>query len=731
MQSLVRKLALGVSTTALLVGAPQIVSAQESAAEASAEDNLVVEEIVVTAQKREQSLKDVQLAVKAIDGDQLVKYNQLSIKDYFASVPGLSFTDGGNGSQRVSIRGLSTGGAVENPSVSYVIDDVPFGSASGLGFANLYLPDIDPFDLERVEVLRGPQGTLYGAASIGGLVKFVTKRPDTEEFAGRVEANTNIIENGDIGYGFRASFNVPLNDTFALRASGFYREEAGFVDNITTGDEDINSGEAYGGRLSLLWNPSDNVNILLGALYQQRSADGANNVDTDFTFENNLNGDLVQTNLAGTGVFEITTQLYTATMDFDLDGLQFTSLSAFGMQELEQNTQLLSFGGALNNIAETERFTQEFRLSSYENEMFGWQVGAFYSNDDSPVTQFVFTPGASGALDFELLRTDFNAEVEELAGFFDLEVRPTERLTLQFGGRYAGVWQDYQELTDFTLLGAGIIRVDPISMNEEKFTYSASAGYELTDDVSAYARLATGFRIGGLNPSAQGLGIPDEFGSDETTNYELGFKGALFDGRVSFDLAAFYIDWTDIQVSLVDAATGLGFLDNAGEAESMGIELSSTMRFFEGNTITTNIAVTDAEITTLDPTASLAAADGDSLPFVADFTFNLNVDQDFAINDDVMGYAGATFNYIGDRPGAFPAAAGVLRAEYGDYVSLDFRLGLTYEDWELNFNVTNLTDERGVVGGGAVLGAATTLDTASNAVFINPRTFALTLSKRF
>lgn len=660
-----------------------------------------------------------------------MKYNQLSIKDYFASVPGLSFTDGGTGSQRVSIRGLSTGGAVENPSVSYVIDDVPFGSASGLGFSNVYLPDIDPFDLERVEVLRGPQGTLYGAASIGGLVKFVTKRPDMDEFSGRVEAGVNAVEEGDIGYGFRASVNAPITETLAVRASGFYREEAGFVDNVATGEDDINSAEAFGGRLSLRWQPSDSVDVVLGALYQERSADGANQVDTQFDFSNELVGDLEQTNLPGTGTFTTTSQLYTANVNIDLGFADLVSLSAYGQQELDQNIQFLAFGGALAQFADTERYTQEIRLSNYDNEKVGWQAGLFYSNDDSPVTQQVFTPDANGDLTFELLRTDFNAEVEELAGFFELELQATDRLTVQFGGRYAEVWQDYQELTDFTLLGSGLIIVDPISMNEDKFTYSGSAGYELTDDVNAYFRIASGFRIGGLNPSAQGIGVPDQFGSDETVNYEFGFKGDLFDGKVTFDVAAFYIDWTDIQVSLTDPVTQLGFLDNAGEAESMGVELSSTMYLFENNAISVNFAYTDAEITELDPTAALAAESGDSLPFVADVTFNINVDQDFQINDDLAGFVGATMSYVGDRPGVFPAAAGLLRAEYDDYVSLDFRAGLTFESWELSLNVNNITDERGVVGGAPIAGAAVTLDTPSSAVFINPRSYFLTLVKNF
>src|SRR3984957_9490933 len=218
-------------------------------------------EIIVTAQKRNERLQDVPVPVTAVQADALVDSNQLRLQDYYTRVPGLNLTTADPNSIGIpilAIRGVTSAPAT-NPTVGIVVDDVPFGSSTSLG-QGYQAPDINPLDLDRIEVLRGPQGTLYGADSIGGLVKFVTVDPSMQGVSGRVQASTSSIHNGaELGYDMSGAINVPLGDQFAVRASGFTRQDPGYVDDPTLHLNGVNEAYVNGGRLAALWQPSDAV----------------------------------------------------------------------------------------------------------------------------------------------------------------------------------------------------------------------------------------------------------------------------------------------------------------------------------------------------------------------------------------------------------------------------------------------------------------------------------------
>ena len=300
-----------------------VLLALQAAPAQAAADETVLEDVIVTAQKREEKLKDVPIAVSAIGGAALLESNQTKAQEFFASVPGVNLQFQNNRSQ-LAIRGISTGPVSGNPVVGYVIDDVPFGSSTGQGGLFGSAPDLDPSDLARIEVLRGPQGTLYGAASIGGLVKYVTLDPDLSGPSGAIGAGVSSVLHGDEpGYNVRASANIPLGETMALRASGFTRREAGYIDNVRTGEDDVNSSRVSGGRLSLLWKPSDSFSLKLGAMYQVRDIYGSSNVDsTTGSFYR-------QTDQFGSGRSRSETQVYSAHVSADLGSVDLTSISAF------------------------------------------------------------------------------------------------------------------------------------------------------------------------------------------------------------------------------------------------------------------------------------------------------------------------------------------------------------------------------------------------------------------
>ena len=357
-------------------------------------------EIIVTAEKRSERLQDVPVPVTVLDANALAEQNQNRLQDYFATVPGLNLSagSGGGGTQTLAIRGITTGNAT-NPTVGVTIDDVPYGSSTVLGLAGLLYPDIDPSDLARIEVLRGPQGTLYGASSIGGLVKFVSADPSTDAVSGRVQVLGDTVQHGDAGYGVRGAINVPISDTLAIRASAFTRRDPGYVDNVTTRERDVNQADVFGGRISALWRPSDTLSLKLSAMAQNTDGDGAPLVDTNSGMQPTL-GDLAQARMPGTGEYHIRADLFTANLTAKLGGVDITSITGYSINKFndsEDASQLIGgccaepvfgvTGSAELNDFETRKFTEELRLSSAIGHEFEWLAGGFFTHENTSVDQ--------------------------------------------------------------------------------------------------------------------------------------------------------------------------------------------------------------------------------------------------------------------------------------------------------------------------------------------------------
>ena len=217
-KQLARRMALTIG--ALLAGAG-VVAAQEVSS---------LGEVVVTAQKRAETLVEIPMSISVIGGETLERGQADNFKDLVALVPGLSINTNTPGVSRITLRGINTGGVAST--VGVYVNDVPFGSSSGLANGAILSGDFDTFDMERIEVLRGPQGTLYGASSLGGVIKYVANDPSTRDFEGRVLGTTENVEGGEMGYALTGVLNIPLSDTFAVRASGFYRSDDGYINSI-------------------------------------------------------------------------------------------------------------------------------------------------------------------------------------------------------------------------------------------------------------------------------------------------------------------------------------------------------------------------------------------------------------------------------------------------------------------------------------------------------------------
>lgn len=692
-----------------------------------------VETVVVSAQKRDERLADVPVAVSVVNTARLTDSGTIRLKDYYSSIPGLALTPAYEQNQSLTIRGITTGdGAI--PTVGFVVDDVPFGSPVAQGSS---LPDIDPGDLDRIEVLRGPQGTLYGASSMGGLVKFVTKAPSMDAFSGRLEFGTESTKNSaEPGFQVRGSLNIPVSDDFALRVSAFQRQQGGYIDDPSLNHKGVNEVHSFGGRIASLWTPTDHLSISLSALYQDDRGDGV----SDVTKGPGL-GDLQQKFIPNVGPSDRVTQAYSATINADLGSVHIVSLTGYntshyhdlfdfsasgiGISSAKFWAAAGGTGSAWSDDFRPENLTQEIRATTSFGDL-DVTVGGFLANDhnkvrqidrgENPTTGVIVGTGYDGV---------FQYSYHEYAGFVDLKYNFTDRLSLEAGARYSGVQNKTGPFSTFQPIFTGSntpVIQNVLDARFDPFTYRFTPQYKITDDTMVYATVSTGFRPGGGNVVFPG--VPATFNPDNTTNYEIGFKGTIFDGALFVDASVYHVDWTDIQIRGL-APGSHSYVGNGGEAKSEGLELSVQAHPWEGVSLSAWGDYDNAVITSKFPAATTVFANpGDRLPFSATYSANFSANQEFPITDEITGFAGGAVSWTGNRVGLFQAVS-KPRQYYPAYAKLDLTAGVKMHDWTVNLYANNLADQRGLLQGG-IDGAIPT-----SYFYITPRTVGLTISKVF
>jgi iron complex outermembrane recepter protein len=687
-------------------------------------------EIIVTAQKREERLQEVPVPVTVVSARALLDSNQVKLQDYYTQIPGLSITIAPQ-SQILSIRGITTGDATfSRPTVGITIDDIPYGSAVGQT-----VPDFDPGDLARIEVLRGPQGTLYGASSMGGLLKFVTVDPSTEGLSGRVEAGTSSVHNGaELGYTFRGSVNLPLSDTLAIRASAFTRQDPGYIDNPILRIDGINKDHASGAYLAALWRPSDTVSVKLSALFQETKSDGT----SDVTPMPGL-GDLQQNFIAGVGSYDRKVQAYSMVLKDKFGNFNLEALSGFSANSISDSWDFSSTIGGLNQFlfgvpgsplfdnTRTSKFTQEFRLSGPIGRKLDGLLGAFYDHDSTPYSQTILaTNPTSGAVVGKLAYVSFPTTYTEYAAFGDVTYHVTDQFDIQIGGRESKIEQTADHLSIGPYVNIVLQQTSPYTAPEERatsntFTYLLTPRFKISPDLMVYARLASGYRPGGTNGIS--IGVPPDYQPDKTKNYEVGAKGDFLDHTLSLDASVFYIDWKNIQLGLVNPATGFAYTGNASAAKSQGVEWSVESRPITGLTIAAWVVWNDAVLKEgFPPNANgINGVAGDRLPFTSRFSGNASLNQEFSFSDRVIGFVGGALAYVGNREDRFTNSP--QRQNLPAYTRTDLRAGLRYDSWTANFYVNNVADRRGLISTGT--------NAPSDFYYIQPRTVGLSLSRTF
>ena len=683
---------LAATSLATVLGAPSLAAAQDAGSSQ-------LDDVIVTGTKRDSTIQDVPFSINAQTQEDIQRSGAVTLEDLSRNVAGLTIQNLGPGQSQVSVRGVSAGQVVrDQPGVKEQVGVYLDESVISL---SLFTPDFDLFDLNRVETLRGPQGTLFGSGSVGGTIRYITNQPRLGVTEGLIEGNLNLVDGDDVGGYLKGAFNVPLSDVLALRAVGYHTEYGGFIDARREGggrQEDVNGGSRAGGRIALLFQPTPGISITPRIVYQKIEADGFNRQEVFNLYANPFTttrppvtfGEREQHLLLDES-FTDETMLADVTASFDLGSATLTSVTSYIDRDILVSRDASALTGSVSvdlgyptaavllpsNLLDAtalEQFTQELRLSSTGDGPFQWLFGAFYSQVDRVYSQRLPTPGYDAFTDARFgagtsvavangfpLNSPYNADlpydIQQTAVFGEASYN-MDRWTITAGGRF----YDFTEERRFTsggLFANGDNRTDETSSSG--FNPRVLLSYEASDNVTLNAQAAQGFRLGGVNDplnlplcSAADAAIFGGFQSyeDESLwNYEAGFK-SRFSG-VTFNAAAFYTDIKDLQTTLDAGSCSSRVVFNVPEAHTAGIEGELSAQLAPGFEVGISGSFVEAEFdsTVRNGTGTVIGGirEGNRLPSVPKFQISLNATYSYQLNESTDGYFTASFQHVGSR----------------------------------------------------------------------------------
>jgi outer membrane receptor protein involved in Fe transport len=735
--------ALLLSTTALWSGAA---FAQAAPTDTGTTGN--VETVVVTAEKRAVNIQSVPASVSAIQGDELTKLGLKDLQDYANYVPGLEIHDTGSpGQGSVTLRGISSGLGGQGSLIGYYIDDTPMGSSGNYADASEFSLDLLPYDLQRLEVLRGPQGTLYGAGSMGGLIKYVLNQADPSGFTAQAGAEVSSIDHsGEPSYAFRGAVNVPVSDTVAFRVSGFDQVDQGYTNDVRLGLTDVNENRQYGGRAAITWLASPDITVHLNAIWYRQNSDDNNNVRLDDLVKyTDGKGTVWYSGTPVLGAYSQTDYFrqpfskdidyYSGSVDWNLHWATLTSATSYSQTTTRQPTDRgdsysLAPGallGYLNYDFGLDKFTQELRLASPTGDTIEWLVGGYYTHENSSFNQNLYELPVGGPYDtsgpgFE--NVSLPLSYKEYAAFGDLTVHITDKFDVTGGVRYSHNDQSFDESVYYPSIPLNL--GNKADFGQSDVTWQGNARYHFSDDTMGYVRVASGYRPGGPNVSVVGANPPPAM-SDTLISTEVGLKSTFLDGKALIDVSAFNIEWAKFQTNVTVA--GQSYLGNAGHAYSRGFEAEGSYSPFDGFRIGYEAAYTKAEITSAGPSAFLT---GYQLPGVPLFSGGVNAQYIWQVFGDWQGDVGASLHYTGAEINDAPTTTS-LNTRDPAYSRVDLRAGIENDRFDINLYVHNLFDHTAYLEQGAVANAilAPTTPLYMSAFVLQPRTIGLSIDTKF
>ena len=703
-------------------------------------------EIVVTANKYSQRLIDVPASITAETGEQLRQRGAVQLQDIVATTPGLSNPGpgGGNGSNLV-IRGVTTDTAqsLKQSTVSVMFDDIPVDpSTSGLEATNLRIVDI-----ERVEVLRGPQGTLFGSGSLSGAVRYITNKPDATAISGSIEGTIAGTKTGADSKWGNAVLNLPLvTDRVALRAVGYIFDEGGWVDNIHSNQKNVNRNKTYGGRIALSAQATDQLSVTLTGAYQN-SRDYAGGESLYFQ-PAGANKQVSTT--VDSGDSRVKSTIANLGLTYDFGAVSLFSSSTYIHRDVDffqgrdYYAQLVDlavvplFGNLTapgNTFNSSHILQQEVRLASNGNGPFRWTLGGFYLRSKTPTGgQTIDVLGLQPYVDLSIfdstsvINVSAPGKQEEIAGFGQATYTIGDMLDLTAGLRVSNTKINITTTASGLLITGGTNTITSPAMASSETTVNPrfSILYHPTRQLSVYVQAARGYRVGGVNLTAVfSPGTPLTYKSDNLWNYEAGVKTNLLDGRLQINADVYYIDWKKLQVSLTE--NGLSYVGNAGAARVYGFEAEvaakPTSWLDLGGTLSlSNAALTEDTPTLVRTTGVVGVKDGDRLPGSPQTQGSAYAQLNFGLGEDTA-YVRASGQYVGASYTDFDSKG----IRFGDYTTVDLRAGIVHNNLEATIFVRNLLDSEGKKSAAAQsLLQGIIVSNAQRAWRVRPRTIGLT-----
>lgn len=696
-----------------------------------------LEEITVTATKRgAQHLQDIPLSVQAMSGEKLRNIGAGDFNDFFRFIPGLAVFDQGPGDKRYIIRGVNATGA---GTVGLYLDEIIITGENAQDGGGRQ-PDIKLFDMERVEVLKGPQGTTFGSSSLSGTIRYITNKPNLTEKELNLRAEITDVDGADLGSQVEAAISLPLiDDVLAVRLAGMYLDQDGFIDNRFS--DGVNSDETTAARISLMYAPNDNFSISLMAMDQEVETDGPayyNRVDGNgVLLPNNTQADL------SGNPFEDEMNLYNATLEYRSEIGTFTAT----LSRLERDTVFNRDASAAVGPFSVITQPKEREVDSYEIRFASdWDfpvqalVGFFAQNEDRFFQSQIFpsdpvTGKFSKVSGFSLDR-NVDTEVDEQAFFAELTYDITDALSLTAGVRWFDIEIDEVATALQGFSGApGAGRGPNLNFGEDDVIGKFNISYRINEDIMLFAQWAQGFRAGGTNDQTAAqiaqVTIPSGFGSDQVDNYELGLKSSWQDGRLVANASIYYIDWSDIQIQDQaqdpnNASVLFPFRSNGGAADIYGIELDISARPTEQLEIAFVASYTDAELSEDNPIPS-SGLEGDEITYIPELTYTLSGQYTVPLpSGNLDAQFGLDVSYVGSRDTEL-RPNNPLNIELDSYTLVNLRAGLVSDSWSATLSVNNLFDDDSDVDVFRIIPGLT----PDGFIPQRPRTISLSVSKSF
>lgn len=683
----------------------------------------LLEEVIVTASKRggSETLQNTAISISVLSSEAILNRGLVSAGDYLATIPGVSFTETGARQNKIVIRGLSAGNINTEGTVGSYLGEIPLGTGEF---------DVKLVDVERVEVLKGPQGTLYGSDAFSGVVRNIPVAPNLQEIDGTIRVNAGSqSESGDLNNSTIGALNIPIiDDQVALRVTGYHFDNAGYVDAVSTPEveayaastgsaviiEDDIGGSTYSGaRATLLWTANAKLDLTLMLGTQEVDVKGSSQYLTTSNYQTSY------LNIPH-GVNEIIGFDYgSLVVDLDLGWASLMSASSLlrGEADIEFNfyTQAPggAFGAASNNTSrDRDRFTQEIRLASQLEGAWRYVVGFFYEDYEADRHQVLNWDGSSATNPFvvnPLGSTLEHLKLKQKAIFGEIAYTFNEQWELTFGGRYF----DYDRVDSSEQLDSafnpGGLSIVAVNASENGTTFKTNLSFTPSDKTLFYVQWSEGFRLGkGQVVPPLGLCDTDNNGkldftdgdligqvdSDRTENFELGAKLIFLDDSLTLNASVFNIDWADLPAAINNTSSvcpgAAKIINNIGEANSKGLEVEVSYLATPQLMVNLSASYVEAE---WENTEGINANPGDSLSFAPRTNAQMGVQYDFDLN----GYPAFTrvdISYVGEYENSFESQG---FGTAGDYVNVSMRLGINVDQWSFALYAKNMTNERAVL----------------------------------